>query len=138
MEQFLHFSSEGQSFIVPLRSVYRVINWTPPKPLPFVPPYIMGILHFEGALWVGVDLDAILGRTPSDSGGELILVRQGEAHLAFRSRRTQDIVQIPPERRDKRSLPGIPDSCVAFITVIGPEMVCALDLASFVEEFQVR
>lgn len=137
-EQFLHFATRIQSFLVPLESVHRIISWIPPKVLPFVPDFIMGIIHFEGNLWVAIDLDVIMGHQDESRGGEYVLVRQGECRLALKVRHSRDIVRVPADHREKQGLATLPENCTEFVTVIRGEMAYCLNLAAFVQEFSIR
>lgn len=138
VEKYLHFLTGSQSFLMHLRHMHRIILNPTPKPLPFVPDYIRGVIHFEGNIWVVVDLDTALGYPADESPEALILVRHQEYHLALRSRRARDIVTVAPERREKRTLAGIPDSCSEFITVLEGSLTCCLKLEEFIREFGVR
>lgn len=138
MEKYLQLITSAQSFLFPLPMVHRIITRVPAKPLPLVPEYIRGVIHFEGQLWVVLDLDVILGEPGGTGQGELVLVKQDGFHLAFMVRRTVDIVGVSPEKREKRGIPGLPESCVAFVTVIGGTMYYCLDLAEFIKEFSVK
>jgi chemotaxis signal transduction protein len=138
MEKFLHFVTGAQSFLLPLPSLHRIITQQRPKIVPFTPDYVGGILHFEGNIWVVLDLDVILGQSSGETLPELILVRQGDYRLAFRARRTRDIVTVDPEHREKRAVPGLPDACVAFVAVVDREFTYCLNLEGFVREFSVR
>ncbi|MBP7865900.1 MAG: chemotaxis protein CheW [Acidobacteria bacterium] len=137
-ERFLHFLTSSHSFLVPLPQLYRIISHTPPKPVPFSPDYIQGVIHFEGNLWVVVDLDAILGAPADDVLPELILARHDECHLAFRARRTRDIVTVPEDRREIRAVPGLPAPCVSFVTVLGGNLTYGLNLGEFVEALSAK
>ena len=137
-ERFLHFATNAQSFLIDLPLLYRIVLYSPPKPVPFVPDYIQGILHFEGNIWVVVDLDSILGVPPGETLPEYVLVKCGDYHLAFRVRRTRDIVSVPPDRRERQAVPGLPDSCVRFLTVLEGSLTYSLDMERFVEAFSVK
>lgn len=138
MEQYLHFQTRLQSYLIPLSCIHRITGWIPPKPVPFAPAYITGVIHFEGLIWIVIDPDLLHGHEVEDSPGELILFRHQESLLAFRVKRTRDIVQIPPERREKKSLSFLPEAVVAFMTVIGGELVYSLNLDEFIREFRVK
>jgi|GEM_PF-6063555 len=138
MEKHLQLITATQSFLLPLPAVHRIIARIPAKPLPLVPDYIRGVIHFEGQLWIVLDLDEILGEHGADGQGEMVLVKQEGFHLAFMVHRTVDIVTVDPDRREKRGVPGLPESCVDFVTVIGGTMYHCLNLSEFIKEFSVK
>ena len=138
MESYLLFSTGTHSFLIPIGSVRKIISWTTPKPLPFVPDYIQGIIHHEGTIWVVIDLDTILGQSREESHGELILVTHQDDHLAFKVRHTRDILQVDPAQREMRGLPNLPEACVDFATVREGDLCYCLNLGEFIREFRLK
>lgn len=138
MAQFLHFSTTTQSFLLPLANVRKIISWTTPRMLPLVPDYIRGVIHYEGTIWVVVDLGVILGQAGEDNCGEMVLVKQDEYHLALKIHRTREIVSLEPAATEKTAHSSLPGRCVDFLAVVGGEMCHCLNLREFIQEFSVK
>lgn len=64
--QYLAFSSGGETFAIDIRSVREVIQYEGLTEVPLMPPFIRGVINLRGAVVPVIDLAVRLGRKQAE------------------------------------------------------------------------
>lgn len=64
--QFLTFHLDGEFLAVPVEQVREIIEFTPPTPVPGLPPFMRGLINLRGTVVPVIDLQARLGKVPTE------------------------------------------------------------------------
>lgn len=64
--QYLAFSSGGETFAIDIRSVREVIQYGGLTEVPLMPPFIRGVINLRGSVVPVIDLAIRLGRTQAE------------------------------------------------------------------------
>lgn len=84
----------GATYAIPAASVREIVIDAPIHYLPFVPPYIKGLVNRHGEPYTAVDLNVLL-RKEADEGGQTLLVLNGsEDRLALLVSGVHEIVKV--------------------------------------------
>jgi purine-binding chemotaxis protein CheW len=96
MRELIAFRIGDQEFCIDVMSVREIRGWTPATPLPYAPPYVLGVINLRGAVLPIMDLSTRLGMRPSEpTVRHVIIVTQVRRHtIGLLVEAVSDIVTI--------------------------------------------
>lgn len=110
MNQFILFFIEGQSFVVPLKSVIRIVRAVSITPLPKMPDVVEGVVNLQGDVIPVVNLRKRfnLPTRPIDTEDHFIVVNTARRTVAILVDNVSDIIESDDEQvvQNKTIVPG--------------------------------
>jgi purine-binding chemotaxis protein CheW len=96
MRELIAFRIGDQEFCIDVMSVREIRGWTPATPMPYAPPYVLGVINLRGAVLPIMDLSTRLGMRPSEpTVRHVIIVTQVRRHtIGLLVEAVSDIVTI--------------------------------------------
>lgn len=84
LQDFLVVESDARWFALPTRAVDAAVAPRPVTPLPFVPPWVEGLINVNERILPLVDLRRLLGMAQPTTGGELVVIESTRGPCALR------------------------------------------------------
>lgn len=84
LQDFLVVESGNRWFALPTRAVDAAVAPRPVTPLPFVPPWVEGLINVNERILPLVDLRRLLGMAQPTAGGELVVIESPRGPCALR------------------------------------------------------
>lgn len=98
--QVLTFALADEWYGFRLADLVEILGSTEPTPLPFMPPFIPGVINHRGSVVVVIDLKKVFGlhsRYRKDLA-RVVLVRHGKTVLGIEADAISEIVSISPSQ----------------------------------------
>lgn len=96
--RFLSFSLGKEEYAIPIEVVREVIA-VPSQftPVPYAPPYYLGLMNLRGQVLSAIDLRKKLALTPNKTGEEaIVIVDFGEASIGLMVDSVNSVIQPEP------------------------------------------
>ena len=118
-------------YAIPAESVKEILREATVFPLPFVPPYVNGVLNRYGDPYVVIDSAVLDGKSPQNS--KLFIVLNDESHSCLRVTDVKEFYSAAEESIAHFSEEGISDFYDGTITVEG-QKVFVLNIQAIIEK----
>lgn len=91
---YLVFLVEGRHYALPTELVREILIDSPVYFVPFVPPYVRGLINRHGEPYTSFDLSMFMSQQPSEGATHLIL-NAGNDQVAFLITDVEEILKVP-------------------------------------------
>lgn len=132
--ELLSFLVAGQDYCVDIMSVREIRGGARSTPLPYAPPYMLGVINLRGTVLPIMDLSTRLGLDAETACARnvIIVVAVGERTVGLMVDAVSDILAVRAE--DLQPPPDLPSdrehSFVSALTIVDDRMIRVLDLVS--------
>lgn len=95
------FSVSGERFALPVARVQTVFHLERVTPVPFAPPFVIGLVNLRGKIVTAISLRRRLCLAGADDGrgGYAVCVERGAESIALSVDQVGDVLRLPPEAR---------------------------------------